>query len=953
MMTIKIGQLEISLDHREVRLDGQKVPIGSRAFDILALLIAADGGLVSKDEIMRAVWPKTVVEKNNLQVHISALRRAFGAERERISTVPGRGYRFVMHGQVEAGALPAGLNAGLDASGDIGIDADLRACQPPATHDNVSTDTEPARPSRQPLPARVPELIGRQDALDGVACALRSHQTVTLVGTGGIGKTRLAVEVAHAIEHDFADGVVFVPLAAVYDAQSALDALALAMGSRLSASRTALAQIAGEWRDREALVVLDNCEQVVETVAAIAEALTGAGSRMRVLTTSREALRVRDEIVYQVPPLSMPTADEPDADVLRTSAVRCFLARAQADGAQFSLDETSIRLMGEVCRRLDGIPLALELAASRAAVLGIGLLAEHLDDRFRILAGGRRTALPRHQTLKATLDWSYRLLNGDEQKLLRWLGLFVNGFTLDTACAMAAHAGLTRMEALDAVSGLVSRSLLTTDLEGSSYRYRLLETTRAYAQQQLDDNGERASAAAAHAALFLALLETAQSHWMKRPVVEWLGEFTRELGNLRAALDWTLGERGDHALGIELAAVTVPYLYDLSMVEECCSRARAALHLIAQDGQDVQDGQEPVHVGVETRLGLMSALAAALVYTEGPLPETREAWTHVLNDAARADQPNYVSRARWGVWNWHQYSGRAREALLLARRFGDLARSSGNATHVVLAGRVEGIALHYAGDQAGARALLERMIAEYEEKPLNRWNTTGFRVDHGIVARATLARVLWVQGQRSEAYDLAARTFDSAVQYDHEMVTCYVLVEGLVPIALLNGDQAAARHGIDVLQEISARFGLTIWSACCACYDAWLATLAEPGEAAIGRLAASIAAMRASGFLAQISPLLGQLAVAMAAASREHEALAAIDQALRLADDNGERWYYAELSRIKGDIVRKLGRHDEAQRWFATALDWEQRNGNERSAARGAGNASRVSLRMASVQSRA
>ncbi|BCG03431.1 hypothetical protein PPGU19_079990 (plasmid) [Paraburkholderia sp. PGU19] len=326
MMTIRIGQLEISLDHREVRLDGQRVPIGSRAFDILALLIAADGELVSKDEIMRVVWPTTVVEKNNLQVHISALRRAFGDERERLRTVPGRGYRLVMHDDV---------------------DARDGASVPSAMQEDLSVGADAARPSRQPLPARVPELIGRQDALDGVLAALRAHQAVTLVGTGGIGKTRLAVEVAHALQHAFADGVVFVPLAAVSDAPSALDALAFAMGSRLSASRTALAQIAAEWRDRDALVVLDNCEQVLEIVAAIAESLTGAGSRMRVLATSREALRVRDEIVYQVPPLSVPTPDDPGTDVLRTPAVRFFLARAQADGAHFALDEASIRLTGK------------------------------------------------------------------------------------------------------------------------------------------------------------------------------------------------------------------------------------------------------------------------------------------------------------------------------------------------------------------------------------------------------------------------------------------------------------------------------------------------------------------------------------------------------------------------------------------------------------------------------
>jgi len=886
MTTHRIGQLEIAIDHREVRLDGRKVAIGSRAFDILALLIAADGELVTRDEIMRGVWPTTVVEKNNLQVHISALRRAFGVERERISTVAGRGYRLMVDG-----AVP-------DSSAEV---------QPRDAYRSSRTHAaEAAWPARQPLPARVPELIGRQDALDDIARALRAHQTVTLAGTGGIGKTRLAIEVAHTMSGAFADGVVFVSLASVSDRQSALDALAFAMGSRLSASRAALAQIAAEWCDRAALVVLDNCEQVLDVAGAIAEALTDAGAHMRVLATSREALRVRDEAVCPVLPLDVPTADDPGTDVLRTPAVRFFLARAQADGAQFSLDETGIRLTGEVCRRLDGIPLALELAASRAAVLGIGLLAEHLDDRFRILAGGRRTALPRHQTLKATFDWSYRLLSRDEQKLLRWLGMFVNGFTLDVACAMGERAGLTHAQSVDAVSGLVARSLLTADRDAASHCYGLLETTRAYALQQLDDNGERASAASAHAALYLELLDAAQKEWAQRPAGEWLGDFARELGNVRAALDWTLGGRGDTAVGVALAAVTVPYLFDLSLVEECASRARAALRVMPRS---TIDSGESANAG--TRLRLVSALAAALVYTEGPLPETLDAWSRVLDEAQRGERADYASRARWGLWNWHQYSGRARDALTFARSFADAARSRGNETLAILAARVEGIALHYTGDQPRARELLEQMIEDYE-KPLDRWDTTGFRVDHGIVARATLARVLWVQGARHDAYNLAARSFDAAIAYDHEIVTCYVLVEALVPVALLNGERAAARHGIEVLQELSSRFGFTIWSACCACYEGWLATLEAPGAASIDRLAAAIAALRVTGYLAQLAPLLGQLSCALLREERTDEARVAIDDALRHCDDHGERWYYAPLCAIRDDVRRKLESEHEA-----------------------------------------
>jgi predicted ATPase/DNA-binding winged helix-turn-helix (wHTH) protein len=897
---IQIGQCEIDTVRRILRRRNEILEIGSRAFDILVTIASASGRIVTKDEMMASVWPTTVVEENNIHVHLSALRKVLGADGKLIVTVPGRGYRLV---------LPPDSQCASQSGGNANV----------ANDDDASTADGAAVPIHQPLPACIPKLIGRQDALDGVQSALRAHQTVTLVGTGGIGKTRLAVEIAHRMRENFADGVVFVPLAAACDAQSVLDAFACASGARLSATGAALGQIAVEWRDREALIVLDNCEQVLDIVAAVTEALADASSRMRVLATSRETLRVRDELVYQVAPLGVPAANDSVSDMLRTPAVRFFLARAQADGAQLSFDETSVRLTGEVCRRLDGIPLALELAASRAAVLGIGLLAANLDDRFRILTGGWRTALPRHQTLKATLDWSYRLLSEDEQKLLRWLGTFVNGFTLDMACAMAEHAGLPRMVALDAISGLVSRSLLISDLEGATYRYRLLETTRAYALQQLDDNSERFHAANAHATLFLQLAEADHKRWIERPIVEWLRDFTRELGNVRAALDWTLSGRGDASVGIALAAVTVPYLFDLSLVDEGCSWARAALRLIPQDGQDA------FHVSQEARLRLVSGLAAALVYAEGPLSETREAWMFVLNEAAEAGRSDYLSRAYWGLWNWNQYAGHARDALTFAQRFRDLACSTANETHIVLATRIEGIAHHYAGDQSRARQLLEQMIEAYD-KPLDRWRAIGFRIEHGIVARATLARVLWLQGHREDAYDLAARSFDAAVRYDHEMVTCYVLVEAFVPIALLNGDLAAAKRGIDVLNDLSSRFGFTIWRACCACYDAWFATLVEPGRNATGRLAAAIEELCSSGFLAQLPVLRCQLGKALMREARNDEALNAIDIALLHCDQNGNYWYYTELCRVKGAVLRRLARHNEAQSWFATALDFAKRS---------------------------
>jgi predicted ATPase/DNA-binding winged helix-turn-helix (wHTH) protein len=892
---IQIGQLNVLLEHREIRMNGQPVRLGSRAYDIFELVVRADGAVVSKDEIMRHVWPDTVVEENNLQVHVSALRRALGNDRECIHTVPGRGYRLIR----TATAASRAANDPAHEVDAMASGASLVVQQGP----QVGTSA----------------LIGRQDTVVELVQAVSSSRIVTLVGTGGIGKTRLAVEVGRTLLGDFPEGVVFVPFAPVSEAQSAFDAVAIALGSKLSTGRVVLEQIATEWKNRRALIVLDNCEQVVNTAAEIAEVLVGASSEIRVLATSREALRARDEAIYVVPPLAVPMQDEGSCEMLQASAVQLLLARARAVDPRFSADEESVRLMGEVCRRLDGIPLALELAAARAALLGIGLLAANLDDRFRILTGGRRTALPRHQTLKATLDWSYRLLDSAERKVLRWLGVFVNGFTFDAACYMVECAGLNPMQAIDAVSGLVSKSLLTREPDGAACRYRLLETTRAYALQQLDDNGERGAAACAHATFFRNLFDRAQKRWTARPIEDWLGEFRRELGNLRAALDWAQSAHGDATIGVELAAVTVPYLFDLSLVKECCNRARDALRLIERDN-------ESLPVSLETRLRLQSALAAGLVYTDGPLASTRDVWQAVLARAIEAGHSEYESRALWGLWNWYQYGGEVDKALSLARRFGEQARKSGNITHGVLNGRIEGIALHYAGAQQAARERLEWMIQEYRQ-PEHRWNAIGFRIEHSVVAHATLSRVLWVQGHHDEALRLAAQTFDAALRYDHEMMTCYVLVEAMVPIALFTGEYATAERSLIVLRQLSSRSGFAIWVACCECYEAYLQSVSRRDLSTFEAFRRALDRLRQTGFLAPLSALLCQFALALMEGGRVDDALATIDEALQHCDDTGDGWYYAELCRVKGEILRAVGKLDEAQHWFAAALAYAREDG--------------------------
>lgn len=461
---IKIGRLHVSLERRLLFVDGQPVRIGTRAFDILEVLIDAQGEVVSKEMMFARVWPQTVVEGSNLQVHIWALRKLLGKDKDLILTVPGLGYRLVREGR----DADPGSNAG--------------------TSEEDLTHTQ-RRLSAHNLPLTCAPLIGREQALKDVQTALGSATLVTLVGTGGVGKTQLGLEVARAQLSSFS-AVRHVNLSSVEGEESTLAAICAALAPGSHEGETNLAQRVHDLGSGDVLIVLDNCEHVIQHAAAVCEQLIQSGSNIRILATSREPLRARFERVFWVPPLDVPHEDAPCDEVLACSAVQMFLSRIRAGDPNFRSDCHSIRLIGTICRRLDGVPLALELAAARATTLGISELVAQLDDRLRILNDGIRTAPARQQTLKAALDWSYRLLCGRERTVLRRIGVFRGHFQLSAACAIAALGDLSADEVAEAIAGLVSKSLLIFDPGGAAKNYRLLETTRLYALQMLDDAGE-------------------------------------------------------------------------------------------------------------------------------------------------------------------------------------------------------------------------------------------------------------------------------------------------------------------------------------------------------------------------------------------------------------------------------------------------------------------------------
>jgi predicted ATPase/DNA-binding winged helix-turn-helix (wHTH) protein len=475
---ISFGPFSLLPTRRLLLEAGRPVHLGSRALEILVALVERRGELVGKAELIARVWPDTVVEEGNLKVQVAALRRALGDGRggnRYLVTIPGRGYRFVAPVTLtEAAPLPARTKRGHN------------------------------------LPVRVTSLVDRVDVIAHVVAQLPRQRFLTVVGPGGIGKTAIALATAERLVGSYEHGVWFVDLAPVVDPRLVPSAAAAALGLEIC-SENPLAGLIVALRHKRLLLVLDNCEHVIDAAAAFAAEVFKDLPGAHILATSREPLRVDGERVHRVSPLEGPpeSAALGAAAALGFPAIQLFVERAAASVAAFELSDADAPIVAEICRRLDGLPLAIELAAARVDALGVRGIAARLGDCMRLLTGGKRTAPPRQQTMSATLDWSYGLLTEAGRTVLRRLAIFSGSFTLGAAAAVAADARHSEDEIVEQVSELTATSLLVADPGGVEPRFRLLETTRAYALEKLAASGERESLARRHAKYGRGPLEAA------------------------------------------------------------------------------------------------------------------------------------------------------------------------------------------------------------------------------------------------------------------------------------------------------------------------------------------------------------------------------------------------------------------------------------------------------------
>ncbi|WP_347907489.1 winged helix-turn-helix domain-containing protein [Pseudomonas grandcourensis] len=453
---LQFGPYAFHLSQRLVLEGDRPLRLGGRALDVLQVLVEHAGSVVSKEELIAQVWPRSVVEEINLRVHIAALRRALGDGQNGqcyIVNIPQRGYSFVAPVQ--------------------------HSPQP------VAFPGETVKKPLHNLPARLTPITGRDAIVGSLVRQLPVRRFMTLVGPCGIGKTTVALRVAELLLQHYRHGVWLVDLAAIDDPAQVTDHLTRTLGLEVGTTLETLAQ-------RHALVVLDNCEHLLERCRTLIETLLASLPRLSILATSREPLKASGETVLRLPPLAVPPASalRSVAEVMGYSAVQLFVSRARTRQQGFTLREQDLKTVREICRRLDGLPLAIELAAAQIDALALVGLQAQLDNCFQLLSQGRRTAVPRHQTLKAALDWSYERLNPLEQSVLQQLAVFKMAFTQDAAIGVISCDALPVAELIEVLDNLTLKSLLSQEQGGGVTRYRFLNTTRTYALEKLELSGE-------------------------------------------------------------------------------------------------------------------------------------------------------------------------------------------------------------------------------------------------------------------------------------------------------------------------------------------------------------------------------------------------------------------------------------------------------------------------------
>jgi predicted ATPase len=759
------------------------------------------------------------------------------------------------------------------------------------------------------IPAVATELIGRSTAVARLRDFVSAYRVVTLTGPGGVGKTTVAIEAARGVLDDLEGRGWLVELASIADVGLVPSAVASVLGLKLMGGAISAETVARAIGDANLLLILDNCEHVIDAAAELAAAVVRLCPHVSVLATSREVLRIAGEHVYRVPPLDVPKVGEEDPErVLRCGAVQLLIARITARDSDFSLAPDDISPIATICRQLDGIPLAIEFAAARAATFGLRQVAAGLADRFGILTAGRRTALPRQQTLRATMDWSYDLLPEVEKVTFRRLAVFRGTFASEAAHSVVDD-DIRSFEVIETVVSLSQKSLVVTGVSrGFAYHY-MHETTRDYALGKLIESGELREFSRRHAQYYQGLLEKVENEWDKRPA------HLADVDNVRAALEWSFGVNGDLEIAIKLIAAAAPVFLVLSLVSECHRWSERALTAL---DDATRGGSEEMH--------LQASLGVSSMQMSGQGDAARVALNRSLAIAeGRGDALNQAGLL--GTLSmFHTRDGDFKTALHYAKLSRTVADTVNDPACIASAHSALGRSLHFMGDHNDARAELEASLRYQSRGRLAGERYLG--LDRHVLDSLGLARTLWLQGHPIQAREYTRQTVKDAESRNHP-ASLAVALSWAPGVFLWIGDLRRAEEHADWLISHAESHSLGPYLAVGRGYKGAVAVRKGDAKGGVESLQACLKQLRTMRYEMRCTEFKLSLVQGLLGIGEFAEGMTLVDETIRLVEANGELLYMPEALRVKGTVLlsNRSRRLDDAQMYFIQSLDWSRRQG--------------------------
>ena len=781
---------------------------------------------------------------------------------------------------------------------------------------------KPAASATHNLPPSTTRVVGRDDVIDHLDAEVHQARVVSIVGAGGIGKTTVALAVADRVVGTFRDGVWIVDFAPLRDASLVAYAIASATGLIVH-SADVLAALCRYVRERQLLLVLDNCEHLVSSIAACLTQVVRDAPGVHVLATSRAPLRMQGESVHILPGLALPaqSGELTARQALASPAVQLFVERATDRLDTFVLTDDNASVVASICRSLDGIALAIELAAMRIDAFGIKGLQKQLNDRFRLLAG-RRAGMERHRTLAAALDWSYNLLSTQEAFLLQAVSVFTGAFDPESA---ASVANIPVPQAAAILTELASQSLLSIEMRSPGAAYRPLETTRAYCQRKLLESGQEQLIRHRHAGHVCTVLERAAAQWGQQPSRDWAAQYGSFLDDLRAALAWaTVAAHG--SLHTRLTAAGILLWNHFSLTDE--SRVHLALAIEKIAGSATE--------GTAVEMNLQFAFAGAILYTRGVVPEARTAMRRALHIAGHLNEADFRLRCLRLIGTYELFCGEANAGLQTLGTF--LSIASVQDPSVLAEGETHySVGEFFTGQLLSARSRMERLRAQ-ENHDLNDTRFARFQYANSVNILVVLCHAQCLTGLPETAAGTAGRILECGREAAHELSLSIALAFNSLAYLWLGREDDCTCHAA-MLDELVEQHGIVTWRPIVTFCRGAVAARRDPASTeALDLITRSIDQFRAIGHRARLPYYIGERAQALARLTRFEEAESAIDEALKLAAVQNEQWCVPELLRIQALIANAQDQQGMAERLLQQsiaqsarigALTWQLRSAND------------------------